>query len=109
MERREFDYDPLSGVREKFFYDHAEGKFTITQEQDITALAELNKFKYNNTPGRYGNESFHQVASIPLALLPELEKKGIMTAGGRIIDDKKLKQWLNDSDNRVFRTRAGRV
>lgn len=109
MEVRHFDYDPLSGVNEKYFYDHATDEFTLTREQEITPLVELNKFKYNNAPDRYGNDIMHHVASIPFTLLPELEKKGIMTAGGRIIDEKALKAWLNDSDNRVFRTRPGRV
>ena len=109
MEVRQFDYDPLSGTNEKYFYDHATDQFTLTREQEITPLIELNKAKQINAAGRYGNEMLHQVASIPFALLPELEKQGIMTAGGRILDEKALRRWLNDSDNRVFRTRLGRV
>lgn len=109
MEVRHFDYDPLSGINEKFFFDHTTDTFTLTREQEVSPLLDLNLRKFNDTPDRFGSDAFHHVASIPLTLLPELEKQGIMTAGGRIIDDKKLRAWLNDRDNRAFRVRKGKV
>jgi hypothetical protein len=109
MEVRQFDFDPLSGISERFFYDHGTDEFTLTREQEVSPLLDLNLRKFNDTPGRFGNDMLHHVASIPLTLLPDLEKQGIMTAAGRILDDKKLRAWLNDRDNRAFRVRMGRV
>jgi hypothetical protein len=45
----------------------------------------------------------HKVGSIPMSIYHELQKQGILQ------DEKRLKKWLNDPDNRVFRTRPGRV
>jgi len=43
------------------------------------------------------------VASIPLNLYYDLKRQGIVD------DPARFKKWLNDSDNRFFRTRGGRV
>jgi hypothetical protein len=45
----------------------------------------------------------HKVASIPMNVYFDLKEKGILD------DPAALKRWLNDSDNRFFRTKAGRV
>jgi hypothetical protein len=108
MEERHFDVDPLTGAVETFYFDHTDDTFTIERREDVEPIIEVAKALYNDAPSDWKGD-WHRVASIPLTLLPDLEKKGIMTAGGRIIDDKKLKQWLNDSSNRYFRTRPGRI
>ncbi len=110
MEVREFDFDPLSGIRERYWYDHATDQFTMTTEQDVQPIIEQNRLNQDLAPARYGNEqTFHHIASIPFALMPILEKMGIMDKAGRILDDKALRRWLNDADNRAFRSRLGRV
>lgn len=108
MERRPFDVDPLSGAVETFYFDHTNDTFTIERVEDAEPLLEMNKAIQSATPGNWRG-ALHRVASIPNSLLPELEKQGIMTSAGRILDAKKLRQWLNDPDNRFFRTRLGRV
>ena len=50
---------------------------------------------------KYGEWS--KIASIPLSIYYELKKKGITD------DPKRLKKWLNDPDNKYFRTRGGRA
>jgi hypothetical protein len=44
-----------------------------------------------------------KVASIPLSVLYDLKARGIAD------DPKKMKAWLNDPDNRAFRTRDARI
>ena len=44
-----------------------------------------------------------KVASIPMPLYYRLKRDGIAD------DPKRMKAWLNDADNRFFRTRPGRV
>mgnify|MGYP006213542651 CR=1 FL=1 len=43
------------------------------------------------------------VASIPIHIYWDLKKRGIAD------DDEAMKRWLNDSQNRFFRTRPGQV
>jgi len=50
----------------------------------------------------------NKVASIPLTVIDDLNKIGIMR-GFHVVDEKRFKAWLNNSDNRVFRTRTGVV
>lgn len=109
METRVLDADPLTGKVCYFHYDHATDKTTIETIADVEPVTDVNQFLYNEANTHFGNDPLHHVASIPLVLLPELARKGIMTTGGRILDEKKLKAWLNDRDNLMFRTRPGRV
>jgi hypothetical protein len=45
----------------------------------------------------------HHVAQIPMALYYDLKSKGITE------DPARMKAWLNDPENRYFRTRPGTV
>jgi hypothetical protein len=45
----------------------------------------------------------HHVATIPMSIYAELVQKGITR------DPARMKQWLNDRDNRVFRIKDGTV
>jgi hypothetical protein len=49
-----------------------------------------------------------KVASIPLTVIDQLNRKGIMR-GFAVINDKEFRKFLNDPENRFFRTRPGRV
>lgn len=53
------------------------------------------------------NGDYHRIASIPLNLLHD-ESVGLEKAlqNG---DQKRISRWLNDSDNRKWRTKEGRV
>lgn len=106
---RLFDDGSLTGVTEWYHYDDLSGGFTIQSTQDVEPLLELNKNLWNDSEkhSRYGEWS--RVASIPAVIVMELAKQGILTAGGSILDAKRFRAWLNDRDNLLFRTRAGRV
>lgn len=93
--------------------DDGEGGIIIHSTTDLTDFAEHTKQQYNENPGKTGwsDELFdpkNKIASLPLAIINELNAKGIMR-GFQILDQKALKAWLNDPDNRVFRTRGGQV
>jgi len=109
MEMRPFGINPLTGAVETFYYDHANDTFTIETRENVTPLIEENKAFMSDAGGNGWKGDLHRVASIPFTVLPQLEKLGIMTSGGRILDAKRLKKWLNDSENNVFRTRPGRI
>jgi hypothetical protein len=97
-QRRLFGRDPLTGITQ-YWHVKDNGEYVIETQQDVSAIAEKNKREFNDTPDRY--RDVNKVASIPLNVYYDLKRRGIAD------DPKKFKQWLNDRDNRVFRTRAG--
>jgi hypothetical protein len=92
---------------------HADGDggIVIQTVQDITDIIEQNKKEYNSYDerSRWSDELFgNKIASIPFTVIDELNKQGIMR-GFAVLDEKRFKAWLNERDNRVFRTRTGVV
>lgn len=99
--RKVLDHDPNTGISHVFYYDDVTDEATITAEQDVDDVIEFNKAQYNETHGKFGE--FCKVASLPLVVYHDLQKRGILN------DAKAFKRWLNDPDNRFFRTRPGHV
>jgi len=97
---RLFDYDELTGIA-KYWHVTDKGEYVVETRQDATAIAKQNKRQYNDNDGRWGD--MQRVASIPLSVYYDLKRKGIAD------DPKAMKKWMNDPDNRVFRTRSGTV
>lgn len=102
IETRLFDIDPATGTRRLFHYDHADDRFHIETQQDVTDLVEQNKWLANNERQDFKGD-MHRVASIPLSIYYDLKKRGILD------DQKRMRQWLNDSENRFFRVKGGVV
>jgi hypothetical protein len=97
---RDFDSDPVFGIRRLFHYDADSRTFTIETQQDVQDIVEWNRAEYNEyTSPKFG--TMRKVASIPLPLYYELKRRGI------IDDEAALKRWLNDPDNRFLRTAPG--
>jgi len=90
-----------AGKAELHHYDEAAGLAYIEQVQDCTEIVEANRELYNLSDGipRFGDGK--RVASIPMVIYMELVRQGITK------DQKKFRQWLNDPDNRAFRTLPG--
>ena len=96
-------------VRQKVAHNTDDGEIVIATEQDVSNIIEQNKKEYNATNGRWGEDVFdNKIASIPLTVIDDLNKLNIMR-GFHVIDQKKFKAWLNNPDNRFFRTRQGKV
>ncbi|ARV77516.1 hypothetical protein [Sinorhizobium phage phiM5] len=100
-----FSHDPLTGITKYFHYDEGQDakNFVIETIQQTTPIVDQNKEEFNNSRASTRGEDMVKVASIPLALFFELKKKGITQ------DPVAFKRWLNDPDNRLFRTRPGTV
>lgn len=99
-----------NGITQKEFSDVGD-QLIITEKQDISAIVEANKADYNETDAKTkwsDGQLSNRVARIPLVVFQDLEKQGI-TRGFTVIDMKRFKEWLNNPDNQVFRTRAGRI
>lgn len=93
------DFDPVSKVRRLLTAD--DETFTASATQEISERLDINK-ALQNTP-RSGWGEGQRVASIPNVIWEDLIRRGIAR------DKKKLRAWLNDPDNRAFRTRLGKV
>jgi hypothetical protein len=55
-----------------------------------------------------GVDDLTKVASLPFTIIDTLNRKGIMR-GFAVIDEKEFRRFLNDPENRFFRTRPGIV
>lgn len=108
-DRRLLEHDEFTGITEWFTYDDETDGFTIESVQDVEPLVELNKALWNNTEKHTKYGDLTRIASTPPIIVMELAKQGILSPAGKILDHKRYRAWLNDSDNRVFRTRAGKV
>lgn len=82
----------------------------IATEQDITEIIEQNKREYNASSTTWGDGDVfsNKIASIPFTVIDELNKQKIMR-GFHVLDSKRFKAWLNDPDNRFFRTKQGTI
>lgn len=104
IETRFFHAIPEFGIVEKWHYDDATDTATIETVQDVEGVLELNRAEYNATDerARY-KDGAHRVACIPMVVLQDLRKRGIAD------DPARMRAWLNDPENRYFRTRPGVV
>ena len=88
----------------QLWHEHADGSVTIETKQDITDIIESNKATYNAVDGKANwKGDIHRIGSVPLSIYYDLQRRGILQ------DPKRLKAWVNDSANQVFRTRPGQV
>ena len=101
----------MNEFRQSVAHADGEGGIIIETRQDVTANIEQNLKEFNSFDERakWSDDMFgNKIASIPLTVIDDLNAKGIMR-GFAIVDQKRMKQWLNSPDNRFFRTRPGRV
>ena len=103
MDNKIFDVNPDLGITRTWHYNDETDEATIQTQQDVTAIVEENKNEFNQVDERAKWGEFSRVASIPLSLYYELKKEG------KLEDQAYMKRWLNDPENRHFRTRPGKV
>lgn len=85
-----------------------EGGLIIRTTQDVTDIVEQNKAQYNaaSVHDKWGDLT--KIASLPFTIVDKLNRMGIMR-GFAVINEKEFRAFLNDPENRFFRTRPGRV
>ncbi len=106
-DRRTLNYDPETKIKTDFVFEAgdkpSDDKFTIATSQDVSSIVKANKVARNEIDRHHKHGEWSKVASIPLSVYYDLERRGILK------DQKALKKWLNDSDNQAFRTRDARL
>jgi len=112
MDKRLFDHNPVFGITRYSYYDADRDELHIETVQDVEPVVESNKAQFADTDerARWG-DGLQKVATLPLNVLEDLMQKGILVPGkhGDGEGNKRLRAWLNDPENRFFRTRPGRV
>jgi len=100
-----------NNFRQTAVHADGEGGIIIQTRQDVSDIVEQNKKEYNSFDerARWSDNLFgNKVASIPMTVIDDLNKAGIMR-GFAVLDDKRFALWLNDPMNRAWRTRTGVV
>ena len=95
--------DPVTKIKKTMYADDYTGDGYVHTEQDVTELVEANKahYAYFDGKARHAKDG-EMVASIPLTVWYSLPK--------HVRDsDKELSKWLDDSDQRAFRTHPSKL
>jgi len=101
----------MENIRKTAVHADGEGGIVNQTRQDVSDIIEQNKKEYNSFDerARWSDQLFgNKVASIPLTVIDDLNKEGIMR-GYAVVDEKRFAVWLNDPMNRAWRTRTGVV
>ena len=103
MSKTIFDIDETSTT----YFEEGDKEFTLTKVQDTAPVLDNNKKEFNSginnsTDGMFGRK----VASIPLVVWQNWMKE---TNGAVRSDPVLLAKYLNDPDNKYFKTHNSRV
>lgn len=98
------DYDMASGRSVWGYFDGEKQHYRIDYPVEATIAANTTT---RNMAQKAWTGDYHLIASIPQNILWD-EKSGLMKAHTEG-DDRYVSRWLNDSDNRAWRTKEGRV
>lgn len=99
---RLLDKDPLMGIETHFEYHHENDSFSLHTVQQTDDIVDANKRAHNGAASGWRGD-MHRVASIPMLKYLELQRAGILD------DEAAFRRWLNDPENKYFRTKGGRV
>lgn len=98
-----FDWDKATG-RTVWYKENGDGTTTWRTDYPVDQIIKQNADQ-RNIAGAGWKGDYHRIASIPVGLVHE----GSLGQAVQEQDDKWLTRWLNDSDNRAFRTKEGTV
>lgn len=85
-----------------FWHPDPQGGVTIETVQDVQAIADRNKARYNSFDERSPwKGDWHWVGSIPMTVYWRLMQEGLLH------DQTALRKWLMNPDHRAWLTRPG--
>jgi len=108
-DKRLISFDHTTKISNNFTFEedttgNNDHHFVISREQDVTSIINDNKQQLKETDKHTKwNDNWNKVASIPMVVYYDLKNKGILD------DPKAIKKWLNNPENKYFRTREGTV
>lgn len=101
--RRLFSSDPTTGTTKWWHYDPDTDKAYIETVQDCSSLCEIAANAERESRGKRFGDFLTHVSFIPMATYSEWLSKGCHK------DQKVIRKWLNDPENRLLRTKHCRV
>jgi|ERR1051326_1373908 hypothetical protein len=107
VERRKLSYDPFDGLREDYFYDHADDTIRIASTENVGPLLDAVQEARNARGEGVGawKGDFVPVAHLSPTMVMELMRIGIMSRGYKILDAAAFQVWL-DEHNKLKATRG---
>lgn len=99
------EWDAATGRSVWRTYDER-GNVVLRTDTPVAATIDNNTAVRNATPDGWKGD-YHRIASVPMQLLYD-DNLGLNKAVLQG-DDKYVSRWLNDADNRAWRTKDGRV
>ena len=108
MNWRPFSYDPVSGIRREFAYDHSTKEAVIRTTMDVDPLLDDNaRLRNDGTGGWSQDRAMRRIAEIPMHVLCKwAEEWGMPGPHGEEFDLKLIKR-MNDRDFYKLRTSEG--
>lgn len=99
--------DPITRTKELHHYDPDTGDQALELVQDVQPITEETRGRFNMVDERERwRDGFNHVASVPLSVIDKVRRE---TGVNLLTDREAMRQFLNNSDNRAFRTRPGRI
>lgn len=97
-----FDYDHQTG-RQVWSLENGDGTTTYRTDYPVQPTVDINTAQRNMAEDNWKGD-YHQIASIPLNVYYDQ-----LAEAAKGDDQQYISKWLNDSDNRAWRTKDGRV
>lgn len=96
-------------IHEEYKYDSLEDRLYIKRTQDVEPIIEANKAQYNNSDKRHRSETMNHVARIPMIMIEKWARDHGIKFEEVLNNDELMRRFLNDPDNRFFRTKPGTI
>jgi len=102
-----FDWDPYTGRTVWHYFDGQTDHFRV--DYPVDSLLKQNEIERNESERGWKGD-WHKVASVPAPLFFGMGESGDgLLKALKNGDDKWVRRWLNDSDNRAWRTKEGQL
>lgn len=96
------DYDVVTG-RQVWSLVNEDGSVTFRTDYPVEPTIDINTAQRNLAQDNWKGD-YHHIASVPLNIYHDQ-----LAAASQQGDDAFISKWLNDSDNRAWRTKNGTV
>lgn len=97
-----YDYDVATG-RQVWSLANDDGSITFRTDYPVQPTIDINTAQRNMAQDNWKGD-YHHIASIPLNVYHDQ-----LAEASRQEDDAFISKWLNDSENRAWRTKNGTV
>lgn len=96
------------GVIRKFHGSEDGNSFIESVQQDVGPLMRENAEIRKRTAGTRMTTLGTLIGRYPISMFEEWVRKGIITTGGKVLDEAAWAKVIHDPDTKNFRTREGR-